>query len=61
MEELPALLDYFINTDEGRQTAELVARAGREWSQVSLRKEDIMLYYYRLILEYASTAEEGGD
>jgi hypothetical protein len=54
MDELPQLLDYFINTPEGRLDAEKIATQGRLWAARGLRKIDLTVYYYRLFLELAS-------
>ncbi|UZJ55700.1 hypothetical protein CBS101457_005020 [Exobasidium rhododendri] len=51
LEELPILLDYFANDEEGQVFAERLANAGREWASTGLRKVDVTIYYYRLLLE----------
>ncbi|KAH8711969.1 hypothetical protein GQ44DRAFT_689723 [Phaeosphaeriaceae sp. PMI808] len=53
MEELPELMRYLTNNDDGRQRAKEIADAGREWHSRVLRKEDFTVYLYRLMLELA--------
>ncbi|KAF2709242.1 glycosyltransferase family 90 protein [Pleomassaria siparia CBS 279.74] len=38
--------------------AEEISRAGMEWAQKVLRKEDMLVYVYRLVLEYARIADD---
>ena len=54
LEEIPELLDYFINNPRGRQYGEIIATASRSWSERSLRVIDLTIYYYRLLLEFGA-------
>ncbi|RDA84975.1 hypothetical protein CP532_3867 [Ophiocordyceps camponoti-leonardi (nom. inval.)] len=50
------ILDYFIgfNGSDGHdQAAEKIASDGKEWAERVLRKEDMLIYVMRLLLEYA--------
>ncbi|KAM3424967.1 hypothetical protein BST61_g6938 [Cercospora zeina] len=53
MTELPEVVRYFVEEEEGRALAKELALAGREWAQKSLRPEDQVVYLYRLLLELA--------
>ncbi|KAF2139484.1 glycosyltransferase family 90 protein [Aplosporella prunicola CBS 121167] len=44
------ILDYFLQRDHA---AKHIATNGQEWAQQVLRKEDMQIYMYRLILEWA--------
>lgn len=52
--ELPMLLDFFINHAQGPQTAAKIAAASREWAEATLRPIDVALYYARLLIEFAA-------
>lgn len=51
--ELPMLLDFFINHDQGRAAAAKIAAASKEWADKTLRPIDTSLYYARLLIEFA--------
>ncbi|KAJ1021064.1 hypothetical protein NDA16_003850 [Ustilago loliicola] len=51
--ELPMLLDFFINDAQGRAAAAKIAAASRDWAEKSLRPIDVSLYYARLLIEFA--------
>jgi hypothetical protein len=66
MEELPALIDFLINDPEGERISAEIAKAGSNWSQQVLRKIDMSIYVYRLLLELTGLygpvdALEAGD
>lgn len=44
----------------GRE-ASLIAESGREWSQKVLRKEDMEVYFFRLLLEWARLTDDNRD
>jgi hypothetical protein len=48
--DLWAILEYFVGHDD---KAREIALQGQSWSEKVLRREDILVYVYRLILEYA--------
>jgi hypothetical protein len=52
LKELPELVRYLVTTDEGSQLAHAIAEEGRLWHDKVLRKEDMQVYMFRLILEY---------
>lgn len=66
------ILDYFIGTGvefkygngtvliEGAhdEAAKRIAMAGKEWAEKVLRKEDMLIYYMRLLMEYARVSDD---
>ncbi|KAK5167698.1 uncharacterized protein LTR77_007397 [Saxophila tyrrhenica] len=70
--ELYSLLTYFIGLQAQGDGEELkverhdyeafkMAEQGRKWAQKVLRKEDIEIYLYRLLLEYARIIDDNRD
>ncbi|KAM3556501.1 hypothetical protein ARSEF4850_005502 [Beauveria asiatica] len=53
LEELPELVAYLTSTASGRQRAKEMAGKGREWYGRAMRREDMAVYVYRLMLELA--------
>jgi hypothetical protein len=53
MEELPEVVRYLCEEEEGRALAAFMAEEGRRWSRRALRPVDQAIYLYRLILELA--------
>lgn len=49
MQELPEMLDYLLN--DGDDIAKTIADEGREWANKALRKEDMNVYIFRLLIE----------
>ncbi|KAI1736507.1 lipopolysaccharide-modifying protein [Xylaria scruposa] len=57
--DIYAVMDYFLN---GHDTeAQRIAEEGRDWAAKVLRKEDMMLYTWRLLLEYARVLDPERD
>ncbi|CAK7210165.1 hypothetical protein SBRCBS47491_000682 [Sporothrix bragantina] len=59
------IMDYFLgksqngqNGHDGDAAAEKIATAGREWAARVLRREDMQVYVFRLLLEYARVLDE---
>jgi hypothetical protein len=44
---------YFDQEEAGRLQAKTIANDGREWSEKVLRNDDLEVWYFRLLLEYA--------
>ncbi|KAG6006581.1 hypothetical protein E4U21_006879 [Claviceps maximensis] len=58
-QDLYALLDYFSDKHgAGDAAARFIAEQGREWSEKVLRREDMHLYVWRLLLEWARVCDE---
>jgi len=49
--ELPEITRFLIEEPEGQAIGEKIAVQGREWSRKILRKEDMELYFMRLLME----------
>ena len=59
-----AVLAYFLGFgDEPAHDVQgrTIAEAGRQWAQRVLRKEDMLLYMHRLLLEYARVTSDDRD
>jgi hypothetical protein len=57
------ILEYFVGNEKagvkGRdEVAERIAMEGREWAHRVLRREDMLVYVLRLLLEYARVGDE---
>ncbi|KAL6703641.1 hypothetical protein ACN47E_009501 [Coniothyrium glycines] len=58
------ILDYFIGTDENEardDAARKIAIRGKEWAKKVLRKEDMQIYLFRLLLEYARLCDDNRE
>jgi hypothetical protein len=53
LEELPELVTYLTSTEAGQKLAEHIADQGRDWMGQAVRKVDMTVYTYRLLLEMA--------
>lgn len=53
LEELPELVMYLTSTDAGQKKAKEMADRGRDWMGKAMRKVDMSIYVYRLMLELA--------
>ncbi|SPJ72128.1 related to capsule-associated protein [Fusarium torulosum] len=51
LEELPELVTYLTSTKAGKKLAERIANQGRDWMGQAVRKVDMAVYTYRLLLE----------
>ena len=60
--DLYGILDYFLGPSaraRGRDdTARKIAEAGQRWTRWVLRREDMLLYVHRLLLEFARICDE---
>ena len=52
-------LAYFGGGEKGEVEAEKIAKEGRVWSQKVLRKEDMEIYFFRLLLEWGRLVDDG--
>ncbi|KAI1373986.1 glycosyltransferase family 90 protein [Hypoxylon crocopeplum] len=57
-QDLYAILDYFTRDRKGDKSARFIAEEGRSWSAKVLRREDMLLYVWRLLLEFARVCDE---
>ncbi|PWN31383.1 uncharacterized protein FA14DRAFT_95108 [Meira miltonrushii] len=51
--QVPAFMDMMINTDVGRDIANTIGDEAKRWTSTGLRKVDLTVLYYRLLLELA--------
>ncbi|KAI0021701.1 glycosyltransferase family 90 protein [Xylariomycetidae sp. FL0641] len=56
LREFPSVLDYLSGA--GSAEAEEMANAGREWAAKALRKEDMQVYMFRLLLEWGRLVDD---
>ncbi|MCJ1404807.1 capsule-associated protein CAP1 [Xylographa trunciseda] len=49
--EVPELVRYFEEEEEGQETASRLAQSGHQWAGKVLRKEDMEVWMFRLLLE----------
>ncbi|CRJ88141.1 hypothetical protein BN1723_001522 [Verticillium longisporum] len=57
--DLYGIMDYFLR---GRDAAaEGIAADGKRWAETVLRREDMRLYVWRLLLEYARVMDDNRD
>ena len=43
------------------ENAKMIAQNGKAWAERVLRKEDMQIYMYRLLLEYARVCDDDRD
>jgi hypothetical protein len=60
-QDLHAVLDYFTRDRRGDAAAKLLAEAGRIWAEQVLRREDMLLYTWRVLLEFARVCDENRE
>ena len=59
--DLYGVLDYFARDEREDAAARLIAEQGRAWSQRVLRRVDMRLYVWRLLLEFARICDENRE
>ncbi|EKG15089.1 Lipopolysaccharide-modifying protein [Macrophomina phaseolina MS6] len=57
------IMEYFLGSYTHKrkphdQVAQMIAEHGQEWAEKVLRKEDMQIYVYRLLLEYARVCDD---
>jgi hypothetical protein len=57
MEDLPEVVRYLADEEEGRQIAAQMAERGREWSLRALRPVDQVIYLFRVMIELSRLQE----
>ncbi|CAK7562698.1 MAG: hypothetical protein SEPTF4163_000549 [Sporothrix epigloea] len=57
-QDLHAVLDYFTSSAKGDAAARLMASTGKRWGEQVLRRDDMLLYVWRLLLEFARVCDE---
>lgn len=61
LQDLYGILDYFTRDDKGDAAARMIAETGKTWGEMVLRREDMLLYVWRLLLEFARVCDENRD
>ncbi|KAJ5625543.1 hypothetical protein N7510_001852, partial [Penicillium lagena] len=49
---------YFAQEDDGKKVAPQIAAQGQRWAQEVLRKEDLEVWFFRLLLEYGRLVDD---
>lgn len=57
LQDLHAVLDYFTSSPKGDAAARLLASTGQCWGEKVLRRDDMLLYVWRLLLEFARVCD----
>ncbi len=57
--DIYAIMDYFLSGRDAQ--AETIAMEGKRWAELVLRREDMRLYVWRLLLEYARVVDDKRD
>ncbi|KAI0016390.1 glycosyltransferase family 90 protein [Xylariomycetidae sp. FL0641] len=60
-QDLYAILDYFTRDAAGDEQARFLAEQGRKWGMEVLRREDMLLYVWRLLLEFARVCDDNRE
>ncbi|KAF3016794.1 hypothetical protein E8E14_009113 [Neopestalotiopsis sp. 37M] len=58
LQDLYTVLDYFTDTEKGDAAARYIAESGKALAEKVLRREDMLLYTWRLALEFARVCDE---
>ncbi|CAN8098229.1 unnamed protein product [Discula destructiva] len=61
LQDLYGILDYFTRDAKGDAAAKMIAETGKSWGEKVLRREDMVLYVWRLLLEFARVCDENRD
>ena len=63
--DIYGIMDYFVGDGKGNggrdEIAERIAMEGKMWAEMVLRREDMLLYVWRLLLEYARVTDDNRD
>ncbi|KAK8091466.1 hypothetical protein PG997_001827 [Apiospora hydei] len=58
LRELGSILGYLGGTASGNTDAERIASEGRAWAEKAMRKEDMSVYMFRLLLEWGRLLDD---
>lgn len=61
LQDLYGILDYFTRDEKGDAVARMIAETGKRWGEMALRREDMVLYVWRLLLEFARVCDDQRD
>ncbi|RMZ88926.1 hypothetical protein DV736_g3845, partial [Chaetothyriales sp. CBS 134916] len=60
-EELGEIMRFLVDEPEGRKIGERIAKESRDWTQKTLRGEDLEIVFMRLLMEYARIMDDDRD
>jgi hypothetical protein len=60
-QDIYAILDYFTGDEKGDAAARFIAESGKKWAEKVLRREDMLLYIWRVLLEFARVCDENRE
>lgn len=62
LQDLHAVLEFFADgSGAGNTAARFIAERGAEWAEKTLRREDMKLYVWRLLLEWARIVDDNRE
>ncbi|KAH7310605.1 capsule associated protein [Stachybotrys elegans] len=56
--DIYAVIEYFMRHDKA---AEMIATEGKKWAEATLRREDMVIYTWRLLLEYSRVLDDARE
>lgn len=59
--DLYAVLDFFTRDRKGNAAARMISETGKRWAEQVLRRQDMLLYVWRLLLEFARVCDANRD
>jgi hypothetical protein len=54
-------MNYFTRDEKGDAAARFIAETGNRWAETVLRRDDMLLYTWRALLEFARVCDENRD
>lgn len=57
-QDLYPVLEFFADNGPGDVAARFIAERGKEWAEIVLRRDDMRIYVWRLLLEWARVCDE---
>jgi hypothetical protein len=60
-QDMYGLMDYFTRDEKGDAAARLIAETGKKWAETVLRRDDMLLYTWRALLEFARVCDENRE
>jgi len=60
-QDIHAVLDYFTRDTKGDAAAKMIAETGKIWTEKVHRREDMLLYTWRVLLEFARVCDVNRD
>lgn len=60
-QDIYAILDYFTADKHGDDSARAIAEEGQNWAERVLRRQDMLLYVWRLLLEFARVCDQNRE